>query len=143
MDRTRVPAILLLGLLLASCGGGRADEPAADPAPTEAATAATASPTPSSSEQEGSGYTREQVIEALGVTPGRDENGVPNSDLRTGCFAKKIFLTEEDNMAAYVQIGDPVATNPSGAVGVFVGNYSGVSPARCLRLFVRRLARLG
>jgi hypothetical protein len=78
----------------------------------------------------------------LGVTRGRDENGVKNSDLRTGCFAVKIFLEPEDNMAAYIQIGDPVATNPSGEVGVAVGTYAGVSESKCLRLFKRRLAAL-
>ena len=72
----------------------------------------------------------------------RDENGVPNSDLRTGCFAIKIFVTPEDNMAAYVQIGDPVATNPSGEVGAAVGTYAGVSASKCLRIFTRRLAKL-
>jgi hypothetical protein len=76
------------------------------------------------------------------VTRGRDENGVPNSDLRTGCFAIKIFVTPEDNMAAYVQIGDPVATNPSGEVGAAVGTYAGVSASKCLRIFTRRLAKL-
>ena len=108
---------------------------------------ATPASTPESSQAGGEsgdapGYTREQVIEALGVTRGRDENGVPNSDLRTGCFALKIFVTPEDNMEAYIQIGDPVATNPSGEVGAVVGTYEGVSESKCLRLFERRLQGL-
>ena len=76
------------------------------------------------------------------MTRGRDENSVKNSDLDTGCFATKIFLGPEDNMAAYIQIGDPVATNPSGEIGVAVGTYAGVSESKCLRIFQRRLARL-
>ena len=45
-------------------------------------------------------------------------------------------------MAAYIQIGDPVATNPSGEVGVAVGTYAGVSETKCLRIFKRRLVKL-
>jgi hypothetical protein len=136
--RASVPVsiVLLLTIALAACAddGGSAKSPA--DSPTTA---------PSAGGEEPSGdprYTRSQVIEALGVTRGRDENGVPNSDLRTGCFAIKIFVTPEDNMAAYVQIGDPVATNPSGEVGVAVGTYAGVSTSKCLRIFTRRLAKL-
>ena len=77
------------------------------------------------------------------MTRGRDENGVMNSDLKTGCFAIKIFVTPQDNMAAYIQIGDPVATNPSGEVGAAIGTYAGVSASKCLKLFERRLLELG
>jgi hypothetical protein len=45
-------------------------------------------------------------------------------------------------MAAYIQIGDPVATNPAGDVGVTIGTYHGVSASKCLRIFKRRLAKL-
>ena len=136
----RLSIVVLLAIALAACGddGGSAKRAAGSPT----ATPATA---PSAGDDEPGGdprYTRDQVIEALGVTRGRDENGVPNSDLRTGCFAIKIFVTPEDNMAAYVQIGDPVATNPSGEVGAAVGTYEGVSAAKCLRIFTRRLAKL-
>jgi hypothetical protein len=141
-SRASVPPsiVILLALVLVACGddGGPGKGPAGSPAATPA--------TASSAGDEKSGgvprYTRDQVIEALGVTRGRDENGVPNSDLRTGCFAIKIFVTPEDNMAAYVQIGDPVATNPSGEVGAAVGTYEGVSASKCLRIFTRRLAKL-
>jgi hypothetical protein len=140
--RASVPVsiVVLLMIAVAACDddGGSAKSPAGSP---------TATPTtaPSADGDKPSGdprYTRDQVIEALGVTRGRDENGVPNSDLRTGCFAIKIFVTPEDNMAAYVQIGDPVATNPSGEVGAAVGTYAGVSASKCLRIFTRRLAKL-
>ena len=140
--RASVPVsiVVLLMIAVAACDddGGAAKSPAGSP---------TATPTtaPSANGDQPSGrprYTRDQVIEALGVTRGRDENGVPNSDLRTGCFAIKIFVTPEDNMAAYVQIGDPVATNPSGEVGAAVGTYAGVSASKCLRIFTRRLAKL-
>ena len=128
-----------LAVTLAACG----DDGKADRAAGEARTAVSATPSPAGGESGTvTGYTREQVIEALGVTRGRDENGVMNSDLRTGCFASKIFVAPEDNMAAYVQIGDPVATNPSGLVGVAIGTYAGVSASKCLRIFERRLATL-
>ena len=128
--------VLLPALAVAACGddGGSAKRPAASPT----ATPATGGDEPGGAPR----YTRDQLIEALGVTRGRDENGVPNSDLKTGCFAMKIFVTPEDNMAAYVQIGDPVATTPSGEVGVAVGTYAGVSASKCLRIFTRRLAKL-
>ncbi len=83
------------------------------------------------------------MIDALGVTPGRDPNGVPNSDRRAGCYAFKVFARPEDNMEAYIEIGDPVATNPSKTVGAVVGNYKGIPLRRCVRLFERRLASLG
>jgi|SRR5919112_2564917 hypothetical protein len=132
----RTPLVgVLLAVVLAGCG----DKGGAD----SAAGTATAAPSPAGDEPGGTrGYTREQVIEALGVTAGRDRNGVPNSDLRTGCFATKIFVTPADNMAAYIQIGDPVATNPSGEVGAAVGTYAGVSASKCLRIFTRRLEKL-
>jgi len=131
--------VVLLTIAVAACDdGGSAKNPANSP------TAAPATAPSAGSDESGGGphYTRDQVIEALRVTRGRDENGVPNSDLRTGCFAIKIFVTPEDNMAAYVQIGDPVATNPSGEVGAAIGTYAGVSAAKCLRIFARRLAKL-
>jgi hypothetical protein len=140
--RASVPVsiVVLLTIAVAACADD--DGSAKRPAGNSTGTPTTA---PSSGADKPSGdrrYTREQVIEALGVTRGRDENGVPNSDLRTGCFAIKIFVTPKDNMAAYVQIGDPVATNPSGEVGAAVGTYAGVSASKCLRIFTRRLAKL-
>jgi hypothetical protein len=136
----RVSIVVLLTIAVAACAddGGSAERPAGSPTATSTTAPSTGGDKPSG----GPRYTREQVIEALGVTRGRDENGVPNSDLRTGCFAIKIFVTPEDNMAAYVQIGDPVATNPSGEVGAAVGTYEGVSASKCLRIFTRRLAKL-
>jgi hypothetical protein len=139
--RASVPVsiVVLLTIAVAACfdDGGSAKRPAGSPTtPTTARSAGGDKPSGDPR------YTRAQVIEALGVTRGRDENGVPNSDLRTGCFAIKIFVTPEDNMAAYVQIGDPVATNPSGEVGAAVGTYAGVSASKCLRIFTRRLAKL-
>src|ERR687894_2193914 len=138
--RASVSIVVLLTIAVAACADD--GESAKSPAGSPTATPTTA---PSAGRDKPSGdprYTRDQVIEALGVTRGRDENGVPNSDLRTGCFAIKIFVTPEDNMAAYVQIGDPVATNPSGEVGAAVGTYAGVSASKCLRIFTRRLAKL-
>jgi hypothetical protein len=140
--RASVPVsiVVLLTIAVAACADD--GESAKSPAGSPTATPTTA---PSADGDKPSGhprYTRDQVIEALGVTRGRDQNGVPNSDLRTGCFAIKIFVTPEDNMAAYVQIGDPVATNPSGEVGAAVGTYAGVSASKCLRIFTRRLAKL-
>jgi hypothetical protein len=136
----RVSIVVLLTIAVAACAddGGSAERPARDPTATQTTAPSAGDDKPSGDPR----YTREQVIEALGVTRGRDENGVPNSDLRTGCFAIKIFVTPEDNMAAYVQIGDPVATNPSGEVGAAVGTYAGVSASKCLRIFTRRLAKL-
>jgi hypothetical protein len=135
---TKAPVVLLV-FLIAGCGGdGSADQ--ADPARTGTPAAANASATPAADEARS--YTREDVIAALHVTRGRDENGVWNSDLTTGCFASKIFVTPEDNMAAYEEIGDPIATNPSGAVGVTIGTYRGVATSKCLRIFKRRLAKL-
>lgn len=133
--------VLLLTIAVAACAddGGSAKSASGGPATTPTAAPSAGRDKPSGEPR----YTRDQVIEALGVTRGRDENGVPNSDLRTGCFAIKIFVTPEDNMAAYVQIGDPVATNPSGEVGAAVGTYAGVSASKCLRIFTRRLAKLG
>lgn len=72
-----------------------------------------------------------------------DENGVPDSDRGAGCYAFKIFAAPEDNMRAYVEIGDPVATDPSKTVGAVVGNYKGVPLRKCVRLFERRPAKLG
>jgi hypothetical protein len=140
--RASLPVTILVLLTVAVAACTDDDESAKRPAdnPTTTRTAA-----PSAGRDNPSGdprYTRNQVIEALGVTRGRDENGVPNSDLRTGCFAIKIFVTPEDNMAAYEQIGDPVATNPSGEVGAAVATYAGVSESKCLRIFTRRLAKL-
>lgn len=136
--RASVPLsiVVLLTIGVAACGdgGGSAKSPGGSPTATPATAPSAAGDEPS--------YTRDQVIEALGVTRGRDENGVPNSDLKTGCFAIKIFVTPADNMAAYLQIGDPVATNPSGEVGAAVGTYAGVSASKCLRIFTRRLAKL-
>ena len=138
--RIAVPIVLLFALAAACGDDGPSGTGATD---TRSSATATATPSAAGSEQDGARrYTHEQVIEALGVTPGRDENGVKNSDLRTGCFAVKIFVTPEDNMAAYVQIGDPVATNPSGEVGVAIGTYAGVSESKCLRIFKRRLVKL-
>jgi hypothetical protein len=132
--------LVLLTIAVAACDsdGGSAKSPAGSPTATPATAPSADGDKPGGDPR----YTRDQVIEALGVTHGRDENGVPNSDLRTGCFAIKIFVTPEDNMAAYVQIGDPVATNPSGEVGAAVGSYAGVSASKCLRIFTRRLAKL-
>jgi hypothetical protein len=141
--RIALPIVLMLALV-AACGDDSPSETGGG-APTDARSAATATATSSTTAGEpdaGGRYSYDQVVEALGVTRGRDENGVKNSDLRTGCFASKIFLTPEDNMAAYIQIGDPVATNPSGEIGVAVGTYAGVSEAKCLRIFKRRLAKL-
>jgi hypothetical protein len=141
--RVALPIVLMLALV-AACGDDSPSETGGG-APTDARSAATATATssPTAGEPDAGGrYSYDQVVEALGVTRGRDENGVKNSDLRTGCFASKIFLTPEDNMAAYIQIGDPVATNPSGEIGVAVGTYAGVSEAKCLRIFKRRLAKL-
>jgi hypothetical protein len=141
--RVALPIVLMLALV-AACGDDSPSETGGG-APTDARSAATATATssPTSGEPDAARrYSYDQVVEALGVTRGRDENGVKNSDLRTGCFASKIFLTPEDNMAAYIQIGDPVATNPSGEIGVAVGTYAGVSEAKCLRIFKRRLAKL-
>lgn len=141
--------------VLAGCGADGATGDASEQAATATATPArdgteSASADAKRSAVPGDGtasavprYTREQIAEALGVTAGHDRNGVPNSDLRTGCFAKRIFITPEDNMAAHQEIGDPVATDPSGEVGAWVGTYEGVSERRCLRLFERRLAELG
>jgi hypothetical protein len=143
MSKTPLAIVLLLALLVAACGkDGTAGQ--AHPARTDTRSVATASATPSGDAEAGHArrYTREQVIEALRVTRGADENGVENSDPRSGCFASKIFVTPDDNMAAYIQIGDPVATNPSGAVGVTIGTYAGVSSSKCLRIFKRRLAKL-
>ncbi len=142
MNKTPLAVVVLVSIVVAACGGdGSGDRtPASSASPTTATTAAS----PAGSEPGGaSRFTREQVIEALGVTRGRDENGVMNSDLKTGCFAIKIFVTPEDNMAAYIQIGDPVATNPSGEVGAAIGTYAGVSASKCLKLFERRLLDLG
>ena len=140
--RASVPVsiVVLLTIAVAACAddGGSAKRPAGNPTATPTTAPSAGGDKPSGDPR----YTRDQVIEALGVTRGRDENGVPNSDLRTGCFAIKIFVTPEDNMAAYVQIGDPVATNPSGEVGAAVGTYAGVSASKCLRIFTRRLAKL-
>jgi hypothetical protein len=140
--RASVPVsiVVLLTIAFAACAddGGSAERPDGNPAATPTTAASAGGDKPSGDPP----YTREQVIEALGVTRGRDENGVPYSDLKTGCFAIKIFVTPEDNMAAYVQIGDPVATNPSGEVGAAVGTYEGVSASKCLRIFKRRLAKL-
>ncbi len=125
-------------LLIGACGESEDSKPAAErpPTPNQAAV-------PASTAKAGSPvYTREQIIEALGVTPGRDENGVAHSDLSIGCFAGKIFVSPADNMPAYQQIGDPVATNRSGNVGVAVGTYAGASESRCLRIFKQRLAAL-
>jgi hypothetical protein len=132
--------MVLLTIAVAACDndGGSAKSPAGTPTATPATAPSAGGDKPGGDPR----YTRDQVIEALGVTRGRDENGVPNSDMRTGCFAIKIFVTPEDNMAAYVQIGDPVATNPSGEVGAAVGTYAGVSASKCLRIFTRRLAKL-
>jgi len=140
--RTSVPIsiVFLLTIAVAGCfdDGGSSKSPAGSPTATPTTDRSAGGDKPSG----GPRYTRNQVIEALGVTRGRDENGVPNSDLRTGCFAIKIFVTPEDNMAAYLQIGDPVATNPSGEVGAAIGTYAGVSASKCLRIFTRRLAKL-
>jgi hypothetical protein len=141
VSKTRLSTLLLLASSLAACGEDGRTQAARNDVPSPAAASAT--PSPGTGEASGArGYTREEVIEALGVTPGRDRNGVHNSDLRSGCFASKIFVTPDDNMAAYIQIGDPVATNPSGAVGVTIGTYEGVSTSKCYRLFKRRLAKL-
>jgi hypothetical protein len=140
--RTSVPVVMVVLLTIAIAACADDGESAKRPAGGSTATSTTTSSAGGDKLRGGPRYTREQVIEALGVTRGRDENGVPNSDLRTGCFAIKIFVTPEDNMAAYVQIGDPVATNPSGEVGAAVGTYEGVSASKCLRIFTRRLAKL-
>ena len=142
MNKTPVAVAALLSIVVAACGDDGSDDrtPAASPGPTTAA----AAPSPAGTAPgDAARFTREQVIEALGVTRGRDENGVMNSDLKTGCFAIKIFVTPQDNMAAYIQIGDPVATNPSGEVGAAIGTYAGVSASKCLKLFERRLLELG
>ncbi len=137
VSETTLLAVLLV--VLVACG----DDGKPDGASGKAAASASATPSPAGGEPgTAPRYTREQVIEALEVTRGRDENGVMNSDLRTGCFASKIFVGPEDNMAAYIQIGDPVATNPSGEIGVAVGTYAGVSESKCRRIFERRLAKL-
>jgi hypothetical protein len=139
-----IATIALLLALVAACGddsssgtggGGSTD---ARPSATATATSSPAAGEPEAAPH----YSYAQVVEALGVTRGRDENGVMHSDLHTGCFATKIFVTPEDNMAAYIQIGDPVATNPSGEIGVAVGTYAGVSESKCLRIFKQRLAKL-
>ena len=141
--RIALPIVLMLALV-AACGDD-ASSGTGGGTPADTRSAATATPTSAATAGEPAAtrrYSYDQVVEALGVTRGRDENGVPNSDLRTGCFASKIFLTPEDNMAAYIQIGDPVATNPSGEIGVAIGTYAGVSESKCLRIFKRRLAKL-
>ena len=142
MNKTLLAIVVPVSIVIAACGGdGSGDRtPGASASPTTGTPAAS----PAGSEPGGATrFTRAQVIEALGVTRGRDENGVMNSDLSTGCFATKIFVTPDDNMAAYIQIGDPVATNPSGDVGAAVGTYAGVSASKCLRIFERRLLKLG
>jgi hypothetical protein len=137
---TASPIVVFLAIAIGACGDGGG--PGTDRAGTPTPAPATAAPSPAGGESDAAPYTREQVVEALGVTRGRDENGVMNSDLKTGCFASKVFVTPADNMAAYQQIGDPVATNPSGEVGAAVGTYAGVSAAKCLRIFTRRLSKL-
>jgi hypothetical protein len=137
MNKALLSIVVLVGVTLPACGG----DGQADPARSGTPAAATAE-NGQTAAAGASRYKREDVIAALGVTRGRDENGVWNSDLRTGCFASKIFVSPADNMAAYIQIGDPVATNPSGAVGVTIGTYRGVSASKCLRIFKRRLAKL-
>ena len=138
MQGIRITTLLGLGLVAAGCGGDMSGE-STDAAP--AGLTATGEATPTA--PDAASITREQLIEALGVTPGRDPDGVPHSDRRAGCYAFKIFARPEDNMAAYIEIGDPVVTNPSKTVGAVVGTYKGVSLRRCLRLFEQRLAKLG
>src|SRR5688572_28551784 len=74
-----VSVVVLLTIAVAACAddGGSAGSPAGSPTATPTTTASAGGDKPSGDPR----YTRDQVIEALGVTRGRDENGVPNSDL--------------------------------------------------------------
>ncbi len=131
--------VVSMAALVGGCGEDRRGDGGAGGATSQASGAQpAATPTPRAP----AGVSRNEVIAALGVTRGRDENGVPNSDPRAGCYAFKIFAGPEDNMRAYVEIGDPVAANPSKTAGAVVGNYKGVSLRKCVRLFERRLAKL-
>lgn len=135
--RPTLPSLAVCtAMLLGGCGSSEEAAPTAGRSPAADRADATEPPPAAPA------YTRAQIIAALGVTRGRDANGVPNSDLRIGCFASKIFVSPSDNMAAYQEIGDPVATNRHGNVGVVVGTYAGASESRCLRVFRERLARL-
>ena len=84
-------------------------------------------------------YTDDQIAQALGVSREEDENGVTDSD---GECVVSVYLHNKDEIKTYADAGDPVATNPTGTVGVKVGEYQGVDPQMCFDRFQGKLKAL-
>jgi hypothetical protein len=84
-------------------------------------------------------FTDDQIAAALGVSREADESGVTDSD---GECDVDVYLHNADEIALYADAGDPVATNPSGTVGVKVGFFQGVDERMCFDRFQGKLKAL-
>lgn len=84
-------------------------------------------------------HSEEEIAAALGVH--RDESGIAWEDNAQECVAS-VIMTTPDQVKLYADAGDPVATNPSGTVGVKVGTYQGVDARMCFDRFQTALKKL-
>lgn len=82
-------------------------------------------------------YTQAQVYQALGVT--EDAQGLSADD---GACVASVVMTTPAEIKTYAGAGDPVATNPTGTVGVKVGTFQGVDSATCFDRFTGALKTL-
>lgn len=116
---SRILALLALATLVGACGGERQSTAKGHNRPEPAK------------------YTQEQVYSALGVTAKDESISADDGE----CVASVVMLTPAE-IKTYADAGDPVATNPSGTVGVKVGTYQGVDPAMCFDRFTGMLETL-
>jgi hypothetical protein len=118
--------LLVAVLLLAGCGGD------------ESTSSGGGSSSGGHNRPKSAKYTQDEVIEALGLHWTDDH--VDAEDDTQECVASVVFTRAED-MKPYVEAGDPVATNPSGEVGVKVGSYEGVDQQVCFDRFQQALKK--
>ncbi|HEU0097747.1 MAG TPA: hypothetical protein VFQ67_03135 [Allosphingosinicella sp.] len=84
-------------------------------------------------------YSQEEIAAALGLH--RSEGSISWQDADQQCVAS-VIMTDRKTIKIYSDAGDPVATNPSGTVGVKVGAYAGVDKRMCFDRFAEALKKL-